>query len=199
MKDFWGDIMDKLLKCAKEYEKFFYKDYYYTLENGLVIKVYFAKKHFHHLIGLGKLEDIKPLILSKNNSATTVYKNILKGKITYGQIRKSEFFSDIKNRIDNFEHLNSMLFEKVVINFKKSEKIPSKLKSDIIFYQDKEKYYLHLCLAKDAICYYPETFIVQHDNYYIADQSILNIVDVKVISTLKKEKIFHDKYLDEAK
>jgi len=191
--------MDKLLKCAEEYKNFFYKDYYYTLENGTVIKVYFAQKHFHHLIGLGKLIDIKPLILSKNNSATAVYKNILKGKITYDQITKSKFFDDIKRRIDNFEYLNSMLFEKVVINFKKSEKTPSKMKSDIIFYQDKESYYLHLCLAKDKICYYPETFIVQHDDYYIVNQDILNIIDVKVISTFKKEKIYHDKGLDEAK
>ncbi len=173
--------MDKLKKCALEFKKLFGKDYYYIFENDMKIRVYFAKKHFHHLLGLGKLTDIAPLVITKNNTATNIYKNIEKGKITYSQISKSVFFDKIKDRIDNFNYLNNMLFEKVVINFDKSKVPSSKLQSDIILYQDKGNYYLHLCLAQDNICYYPETFIVQHDNYYIKGQQELKIKELTVI------------------
>ena len=117
--------MDKLKQCLDIFTSMMGKDYYLKLEGGFVMKIFFAKKHFHHLIGLQKLKDMPPLIANKDtNSTTTIYNNIKNGRITYAQISKSAFFSDISERIDNFSKMNNLIFEKVIINFDKN-KVPS--------------------------------------------------------------------------
>lgn len=191
--------MDKLKECASEFQKLFNKDYYFTLENGKVIKLYFASKHFHHLVGLHKLKDIPSVVDSKNNTPTSIFKNIMKDKIKYDTVSKSVFFNEIKDRIDNFHYINSMVFEKIVINFDNSKTPlnPSKIRSDIILYQDKGDYYLNLCLINGTSSYNPESFLVQHDDYYIKGQDILNIKEIKICSNRNNNIIYHEIYIDD--
>ncbi|MCT4584089.1 MAG: PBECR4 domain-containing protein [Peptostreptococcaceae bacterium] len=188
--------MDKLKQCALEYKKLFNRDFHITLENNTTLKTYFAKKHFHHLIGLHKLEDVRKVTLSKTNTATNVYNYILKGYIKYNDISSSKHFDLMKDRVDNFNSINSMLFEKIIVNFD-SSKVPStKLNSNIILFQDKGNYYLHLCLAQDNLnlknpmIYYPETFLVRDDDYYIKNQKILKVKELKIIDSKKQNVLY---------
>lgn len=178
--------MDILKQCIENYKRLMNKDYYIVLENGVQIKTYFAKKHFHHLLGLEKLTDIAQLKLNHQNSATTVFKKIDKGYITYEMLKQSKHISEIEDRLNNFKYMNNLVFEKVVINFDKSKVPSSKLKSTIILYSNKGLYYLHLCLAaNDSTNFYPETFLVQYDDYYIKNQTILKIIELKIIENSK--------------
>lgn len=191
--------MDKLKECAIEFKKLFGKDYFYILENGKIIKLYFASKHFHHLMGLHKLTDIPSLVTSPRNTPTAIFKNIIKSKISYNTIIKSSFFNEINDRIDNFHYINKMVFEKVIIDFdnaKVPSSKPSKIKSDLILFQDKNSFYLNLCLKNSTSSYIPETFLVQCDDYYIKNQNILNIKEFKVHSSKNNKILYHKIYTD---
>lgn len=190
--------MDKLIESAELYKQLLGKDYFYTFTDGihdLQIKTFFANKNFYHLLGLNKLTDVPVLALTVNNTATDVYSNIAKGFITYDQISRSAHFSKIADRIDHFSSINSMLFEKAVINFDKSI-TPSKIKADVILYQEKGSLYLHLCLAPGHNHYYPETFLVEPTNYYLKNQKILDVKELLIFDTKTKAPTYH--YTNEA-
>lgn len=194
--------MDKLKQCLNTFTSMMGKDYYLKLEGGFVMKIFFAKKHFHHLIGLQKLKDIPPLIVNKDtNSTTTIYNNIKNDRITYAQISKSAFFSEISERIDNFSKINNLIFEKVIINFDKN-KVPSApnyiplIKAEYILYKKNRNDYFHLCLGDTnntntiatSNTYYPETFLVQHDDYYVVGQTELKVEHINIEQPKTKSK-----------
>lgn len=186
--------MDKLKECLIIFESMLGKDYYLSLENGLTIKVFFARKHFHHLLGLHKLIDIPPLVANKSkNTTTTIYNNIYNDRITYDQICKSAFWSDISERFDYFSNLNTLMFEKVIIDFDKN-KVPSApkyiplIQAEYILYATDNNSYFHLCLGNSNNLCYPETFIVQHDDYYVTGQIELKVNSLKVVDTTSKGK-----------
>lgn len=182
--------MDKLKECLNVFKSMMGKDYYITLEGGLIIKVFFARKHFHHLIGLHKLTDIRPVVANKTtNTTTTIFNNIQKGRITYEQISKSSHFSEMSDRIDNFHYTNILLTQKVIINFDKNlvpsapQKIPD-IKAEYILYTINSGNYLHLCLGKDiAGYYYPETYLVHPNDYYVVGQAELTVKSINVVTS----------------
>lgn len=186
--------MDKLKKCISIFESMMHKDFYLTLENNKVMKVFFARKHLHHLLGFQYLIDIPPLVIDPKNSATTIYNNINNGRITYNQILKSSFYPKISDRIDNFSHINNLMFEKIIIDFNKN-KVPSApdyiplIKAKYILYTKSCNHYLHLCLGNDNIIYYPETFLVHPNDYYVVGQNELKIENVTIVPQYKKKKI----------
>ncbi|WP_026895954.1 PBECR4 domain-containing protein [Clostridiisalibacter paucivorans] len=189
--------MDRLRKCALNFNKLCDKDYYFIIENGKIIKLCIRKEQFYHLIGLNKLKDIRKVKKDNKNSAIGIFNKILNKKIQYSDIEKSEYFKDIKYRIKNFKDINDMIFEKIVIKFDKSKVIssrPPKIRSDIIFYRKKGHAFLHLCLSRDRSYYYPETFLVQYDDLYVKNQKIHNIIELKICKRRESIAIEHRVY-----
>ena len=184
-----GLYMDLLQEVATGYAELFDKDYIYTLQNELEVKVYFAPKHFHHLIGFHKLRDID--VLNKaQNSVTYIFKNIIKGRIKYDDIKKSESFKEIEHRLMHFRQIKSIIeFEKVIIDFDPS-KINTRLNADyILFKKSNDNKYLNLFLKRDATnraLHIPNTFIPQKTDYYTYDQKIINILSMKELPKITK-------------
>ncbi|MDD6489847.1 MAG: PBECR4 domain-containing protein [Clostridia bacterium] len=97
--------MENITECAKLYQTLLNKDYIFTLENNIKIKLYFSADNFYHLMGLEKLIDIEQL---KGKQATKIYKQILSGNINDSIIQKSKYYYIIENRIKYFEHITDL-------------------------------------------------------------------------------------------
>ena len=65
----------------------------------------FESSDFFHLIGLHKLHDI----INGRISTDRIFYYCLKGNITYDEISKSEFFSNLGNRFEYFNRIEEML------------------------------------------------------------------------------------------
>ncbi|MEG9430194.1 MAG: PBECR4 domain-containing protein [Christensenellaceae bacterium] len=161
--------MDKLYEIAK-----FYKE---NLENrtfclkagksGVVREwnIQFTAEHFHHLAGLKKLTDI-PKVQEKRN---VVYSRILNKKITIGDIRKSQYYSEMEMRLLNFQEIADVLFSKELMirslhgNF-------NKIQADFMLTKtqtDKgEFFHLFFKERQDGISS-PVTFVIHPNNSYI--------------------------------
>ncbi len=86
--------------------------------------------------------------------------------------------------MDNFYDIDLLLFNKVIVNFDSNNTSgSSRLKSDYIFIKSQNNGFIHLCLALDnkKNIYYPETFIFDKTDYYLRNQTILNIVKHDII------------------
>ena len=77
--------MDKLLECTRAFEKLL--DTQYRIIIGRKGKKVEKVIGFHHLMGLGKLKDLR---IAKQNRETD-FNEILKGVITYKEITESRY------------------------------------------------------------------------------------------------------------
>lgn len=101
-------MMDLLTICAYNFQKLMAYEYRFTLgRKGQLteIALRFSDSDFHHLAGLHKLKDTG--IARANRS--TVFQQILNGRITYNTVTKSLFLPKIQSRLDSLPHLESLL------------------------------------------------------------------------------------------
>lgn len=74
--------MDKLIECAFAFEKLLNMQYRMIVgRKGKSVKLLlgFSMLDFHHLMGLGKLKDLRLATMNRE----TVFKEILNGKFSY--------------------------------------------------------------------------------------------------------------------
>ena len=101
-------LMDKLLACANTFESLIDTEYHILIahkDNQVDLKINFNAIDFHHLMGLGKLKDLR---IHRDNR-TDVFKKILSGKITYDTIKRSKYILEIENRFEPLAHLEELL------------------------------------------------------------------------------------------
>ena len=183
--------MDLLLEVATEYAKLFDKDYFYALENGLIIQTYFIPSYFHHLMGLQKLKDIPQIKKGPQNSPSYIFRNIVSGIITLGDIRKSRYFSEIESRLRHFSQINRIIqFEKIIIDFDISLLTSKIVKADyVLFKRSNDNMYLNLFLKTDDINQkkqIPLTFIPHGTDYYTYGQKVINILSMTELPRITK-------------
>ena len=99
--------MDKLFECTKAFEKLINTQYRIIIGRkgkSIELKIVFSKIDFHHLMGLGKLKDLR---IAKRNREK-VFNEIQSGIITYKDISASRYIELIQDRfypLINIEHL----------------------------------------------------------------------------------------------
>ena len=89
--------MDKILECAKAFEKLLDTQYHIVIGKkgkSVDLTVEFATIDFHHLMGLGKLKDLR--IASQNREQ--VFSAILNGTISDNTVNQSRYIPQIQNR-----------------------------------------------------------------------------------------------------
>lgn len=191
--------MEDIKECAELYETLLNKDYIFTLEQGIQFKLFFKKSNFHHLLGLSKLTDVENLSLNRN-TAEDIYKKILKGDITSRMIENSSFYHKIKNRIVNFQNILDLLnIEKckIIIDFDKSLLDKTNLVNTVyILYRHKNDGYVHLTLGDKGEGIYPETFFCENSKRYTSGQTLLDIVDIKILDRRKGKRSSVEVYKD---
>lgn len=180
--------MQKIRKCIDTYEKVNNKNYILTLEDDNKIIIQFRDENFHHLIGLGKLKDKSLVQISKRRKAKDIYIDLKEGTLDIS-ISDSLHFSDIEDRVNLFYILEELLKGDIVIEFD-NKKVPrTKLKCKNILFKISDSKYIHLCLGRKGQVYYPETFIVHHNDYYVKGQTSVKIKNIEVVSVEKSNLI----------
>ncbi len=100
--------MDKLLHCVQAFENLL--DVQYRIVIGrkgksIELRICFTKWDFHHLMGLGKLKDLR---IAKQNRKQ-VFDDIAEGKITYESVSKSRYIAQIENRFEPLAQIEHLL------------------------------------------------------------------------------------------
>lgn len=106
--------MDKLLNCVLSFEKLL--DIQYRIIVGhkgqrTELLIGFSKWDFHHLMGLGKLKDLR--ISTKNREA--VFNEILSEKITYEAISKSRYLHLIESRFQSLAYIEQFFDDNCLV------------------------------------------------------------------------------------
>ena len=170
--------MDLLKKCAVRYSEYIGNDFCFLLDCGLTFTASFQKRQFFHFIGLHKLTDLSDL----NTKSEIVLRNILSNVITLEDIKKSVHYPKIKDRLENFLDIDSFVNSKIIIDFDytKVKGGNTRLMAKYILFKEHNGNNLHYCFAIDRLGnYYPETFIVQADDYYIKNQVTYEVVNIE--------------------
>lgn len=187
--------MDKLQEAAVKYSELFNRDFFYTLETGVTIQVYFSPAHFHHLMGLQKLRDVANVTISPRNTSAYIFRNIIRGTITLSDIQKSEHFDKIELRLRHFGQINRLIeFQRIIVDFNPSLLTKTVIeKADyVLFKRSNDNMYLNLFLMSNTTNknkQIPLTFLPDKTDYYTCRQKIINIVSMsEVCRTTKKNR-----------
>lgn len=100
--------MDKLQKCAKAFEKLLEIQYKIIIgRKGKTVELLigFSKLDFHHLMGLGKLKDLR---IAKQNRSSA-FDGIISGTISYETLTKSRYLPQIENRFEPLALIEQLL------------------------------------------------------------------------------------------
>lgn len=176
--------MDKLAGCARAFEKLL--DIQYRIIIGRKGKstklcIGFSKMDFHHLMGLGKLKDLR--IATRNRSI--IFDEILAGKTTYKAIAKSRYIHLIENRFQPLAHIEK-LFDDNRLVFRYNPKINrfSLIEADYLLSTPfmENDIYIFLAARKENSQYFCRSFFPKEQKDYTRGQAVYTM--------LYKEKIF---------
>lgn len=174
--------MDLIKKCAEVFRNYVGYNYTFILDCNMSINVMFTSGQFYHLAGLQYLKDIAQVnIRQSNNSATNIFKKILSNNITQQLIENSSFYDKIYERLLYFANFDDVMTAKLIIDFDYTKLPKTKIMSRYLLYKQYGDVYVILGLKYDEKknIFAPETFIVEHSDYYIKDQISYDITDVK--------------------
>ena len=104
--------MDALKVCALAYSRLLNTEYIIKIgRKGQLLEIclHFEKSDFPHLVGLHKLKDIEQL---RSDSREKIFNNILDGRITQEDLKKSAYYSKMMERLAVFPHIEEILDEK---------------------------------------------------------------------------------------
>ncbi len=108
--------MDKLFTCAKAFESLFDVEYRVTVAHKTQkadLRIVFNPIDFHHLMGLGKLKDLRV----HREPRIDVFNKIISGKISYDTIKRSRHIHEIENRFEPLSHIEE-LFDSNYLTFR---------------------------------------------------------------------------------
>lgn len=177
--------MGTIEECVNIFEKLLFKRYIFLLENDIEIELFFQKGYFYHMLGLEKLVDIMQL----NGSASKIYKDIQKGRISHKLIKKSSHYDTIRERIKYFDYIPDLLHSsKIIIDFDKSllknkngTEYSKLINTKYILFRRVDSGYIHLTIGQKSKEAYPETFFYEPSKRYISEQNLLSIRNVRII------------------
>ena len=161
------------------------KKYLITIEEesyeGSPILLKFSPEHYHHLIGFQHLTD-RPFISNPTTDKRKFYSDFRNGRIDTDQIISSVKFAEISDRILHFDQLLHILDAgagRVIIEFNPTIPNSKIIARFCLFRRDEtsalgNNTYYNLFIGYNSSDYYPATYLVEHSNRYIREQTLLN-------------------------
>lgn len=126
-------MADKLQRCALAFQKLIDTQYEIIIgRKGQMSKIIlnFSETEFVHLAGLHKLVDNE---FFRTASRRKVFDYALDGKIDYNTLTKSENFDFVKERIEYFEFLESMLdSNEIIFKYNSKKQVFSLIQADYL-------------------------------------------------------------------
>lgn len=172
--------MDILQETVAVYERLRKKRYRIIVETGEDFTFTFQPANYHHLAGFQHLTDFQNI--SSPKSKDRFYGSVKRQQLQTEYIQRSSSYHEIEERLHTFGYLEDILAEgegKIIVEYDRS-----KLSSEI-----EAKYYLYkrvgsvfegnvtyhiLFIGSMNERFFPATYIVEHSNIYIRDQSLHN-------------------------
>lgn len=154
----------------------------------LEMKLFFAKEHFMHLIGLHKLTDLQIQRHRKDH----MYEMVLEGKLTYDYIKKSVFFPDIEERIILFPVLETALdSNELMIKYKQGIAGGTIISAAYIIVYHYENTTLHYFVDEDGNTgrYYGKSFFGRKDDKFLKNQQTFKILKKVKCNVVSGEKL----------
>ena len=170
--------MDKLADCALAFEKIL--DIQYRMIVGrkgkaVELLVGFSMLDFHHLMGLGKLKDLRLATMNRE----TVFKEIMSGKISYEVIAKSRYIHLIENRFQPLMHIEQ-LFDDNRLVFRYNPKLNqfSLIEANYLLTSPYEENDIYIFLAKnkEANRYFCRSFFPKEQKDYTKGQAVYTLL-----------------------
>lgn len=181
--------MDKLVDCALAFEKLLNVEYRMIVgRKGKAVELLlgFSMLDFHHLIGLGKLKDLRLATMNRE----TVFKEILKGNFSYEVIAKSRYIHLIENRFQPLMHIEQ-LFDDNRLVFRYNPKLNqfSLIEADYLLtspYEDNDVY-IFLAKKNDTDRYFCRSFFPKEQKDYTKGQAVYTLLYKEKINLSTKD------------
>lgn len=183
--------MDRLQKCAKAFEKLLEIQYRIIIgrkgkTEELVIG--FSKLDFHHLMGLGKLKDLR---IAKQNR-NSVFDEIISGNITYETLVKSRYLSQIENRFEPLSSIEQLLDDnRLIFRYNAKSHKFSLIKADYLLSTSLENSDIYIFIAehKDTGKYFCRSFFPKEKKDYTEGQPRFTMLYKEKINLITGETI----------
>lgn len=173
-----NSYMDKLLECTRAFEKLLDTQYRIIIgRKGKTVEIIirFSRLDFHHLMGLGKLKDLR---IAKQNRET-VFNEILRGIITYEGITESRYLGLIQNRFEPLMSMEQLLDDNRLV-FRYNTKLNqfSLIEADYLLSTPHEGKDIYIFIAKneDSGTYYCRSFFPKERTDYTKGQAIYTML-----------------------
>ena len=164
--------MDKLQKCAKAFENLLEIQYRIIIgRKGKTAELVigFSKLDFHHLMGLGKLKDLR---IAKQNRGS-VFDEIITGITTYETLTKSRYLAQIENRFEPLALVEQLLDDNRLV-FRYNTKLNqfSLIEADYLLSTPFENSDIYIFIAehKDTGKYFCRSFFPKEKKDYTEGQ-----------------------------
>lgn len=173
-----NSYMDKLLECTRAFEKLLDTQYRIIIgRKGKTVEIIigFSRLDFHHLMGLGKLKDLR---IAKQNRET-VFNEILRGIITHEGITESRYLGLIQNRFEPLMSMEQLLDDNRLV-FRYNTKLNqfSLIEADYLLSTPHEGKDIYIFIAKneDSGTYYCRSFFPKERTDYTKGQAIYTML-----------------------
>lgn len=164
--------MDKLQTCAEAFERLLkiqYRIIFGRKGKTTELILGFSRLDFHHLMGLGKLKDLR---IAKQNRRE-VFDQILSGKINYETLTRSRYLFQIENRFNPLASIEQLLDDnRLIFRYNKTLNRFSFIEADYLlsaFYGDGD-IYIFVALNKETGHYFCRSFFPKEKTDYTKNQ-----------------------------
>lgn len=175
--------MDKLFACAKAFESLISKEYRIVIAHKnkrVELRINFNAIDFHHLMGLGKLKDLR---IHRENR-TDVFNKIISGKITYDTIKRSKYIDEIQNRFEPLSHLEELLDSNyLTFRYRQQNNPSSMIIADYLLsanFEDNEIYIFLASKTKNEACFCRSFFPKTDKDYSIGQTKYTMLYKEKI-------------------
>ena len=193
-------MADKLQRCALAFKKLIDIQYEIIIgRKGQISKIIlnFSETEFVHLVGLHKLTDNE---FFRTASRKKVFDYVLDGKINYDTLTKSESFEFVKERIEYFEFLESMLDSNdIIFKYNSKKQVFSLIQVDYLLQSahNCRDIYIFLDRIENSDSHFCRSFFPKGDKDYTVGQAKYTLLFKKKINKITGEfEIQYDKLSD---
>ena len=188
---------DKLQRCALAFQNLI--DIQYEIIIGRKSQIYkiilnFSETEFVHLAGLHKLVDNE---FFRTSSRKKVFDYAVNGKISYDSLAKSENFDFVKERIEYFEFLESMLdSNNIIFKYNAKKNVFSLIQADYLLKSshDSRDIYIFLDRLENSDSHFCRSFFPKGDKDYTVGQAKYTLLYKKKINKITgKSEVQYDK------
>ena len=169
-----GEPMTDILQAVQAYQKLLDVEYQILLgkkNTNITLSVTFDETHFFHLAGLQYLKDRARHF---NESRKSIFRKILKGSISKKQLESSQFYPQIKSRIECLAFLEQIMDSNETI-FKYNSKLEafSAIQADFLLKNGINSRNIFTFLSEDKSNgkYFCRSFFPQTDKNYSIGQT----------------------------